>query len=301
MARSGDDLRHRLERGGTVLLPGVWDPLSCRLAGEAGFESVFLSGFGVAATLLGLPDIGYLTQGEMAEVARRVCTANPDTIVVVDGDTGYGNALNTIRTVELWEAAGAAGIFLEDQVWPKRCGHMGGKQVVARDDWLAKLRAALQHRDRLFVTARTDARGAVGLEEAIERVRMAADLGVDAVFVEAPESEDELRRIGDSVPGVIQVANMVERGATPLATPSELAALGFQLIVSPVTGLLAMVRALRDTFDVLCEAGTLRDELDRLEAFDAFTSLVGLDDHRRRERQASVPAEAPHPRRLPRP
>ncbi len=149
----GDDLRTRLATGEPVLMPGVWDALSVRLAAEAGFDAVFLSGYCVSGTQLGLPDFGYLTQGEMAEVAQRVCRASPSTMVIVDGDTGYGNPLNVIRTVELWEGAGATGIFLEDQVWPKRCGHMAGKQVVPREEWLAKLRAALDHRTHLHVTA----------------------------------------------------------------------------------------------------------------------------------------------------
>ena len=158
----GDDLRARLATGEPVLMPGVWDALSVRLAAEASFDTVFLSGYAVSGTLLGLPDFGYLTQGEMAEVARRVCAASPSTMVVVDGDTGYGNPLNVTRTVELWEAAGATGIFLEDQVWPKRCGHMAGKQVVPREEWLAKLRAAVERRTHLHVTARTDARAGGG-------------------------------------------------------------------------------------------------------------------------------------------
>ena len=138
---------------------------------------MFLSGYCTAATLLGVPDFGYVTQTEMADVARRVCHAVPDRNVIVDGDTGYGNPLNTIRTIELYEHAGAAGIFLEDQVWPKKCGHMAGKQVVPRDEWLGKLRAALDHRDDLFVVARTDARAAVGLDEACARAQAAAELG----------------------------------------------------------------------------------------------------------------------------
>src|SRR5262245_16287979 len=135
-------------------MPGVWDALSARLAGEAGFSTVFVSSYCVSGTLLGVPDIGYLTQSEVADVARRVRPANTDLPGVVDAGTGYGNPLNTIRTVELWRAAGATGIFLEDQVWPKRCGHMAGKQIVDRDDWLAKLRAAVDHADGLHVTAR---------------------------------------------------------------------------------------------------------------------------------------------------
>jgi hypothetical protein len=138
----GQDLRDRLATGEPVLMPGVWDAMSARLVHQAGHEVAFLSGYSVSATLLGLPDFGYLTQAEMAEVARRVCRAAPGLMVVVDADTGYGNPLNTVRTVELWEAAGAAGLFLEDQVWPKKCGHMAGKQVVPAGDWLAKLAAA---------------------------------------------------------------------------------------------------------------------------------------------------------------
>src|SRR5688572_3933462 len=160
-------LRERLERGESVLMPGVWDPLSAMLAADAGFHTVFLSGFCVSGTLLGKPDVGLLTQTEMAEAARRVCAAVPAIDVVVDADTGYGNETNVARTVELWEAAGAAGLFLEDQIWPKRCGHMEGKQVIERDDWLAKLRAALTHRTALHVTARTDALAAVDVDEAL--------------------------------------------------------------------------------------------------------------------------------------
>ena len=194
---SGDDLRRRLAARESVLMPGVWDALSVRLAAQAGFSTVFLSGYCVSGTLLGLPDVGYLTQGEMAAVAARVGAASPETTVVVDADTGYGNPLNVVRTVELWEQAGASGMFLEDQVWPKRCGHMAGKQVVPREDWLAKLRAAVGRRTHLHVTARTDARAAVGLDEALERARMARDEGVDALFVEAPESVAELERIAE--------------------------------------------------------------------------------------------------------
>lgn len=275
---SPTSLSDRLAAGESVLMPGVWDALSTRLAAEAGFPTVFLSGYCVSGTLLARPDFGFLTQTEMADVARRVCAANPHTAVVVDADTGYGNPLNTIRTVELWEHAGAAGMFLEDQVWPKRCGHMAGKQVVAHDEWLAKLRAALDRRTTLHVTARTDARAAIGLEDAIERGRMARDLGADAVFVEAPESVAELERIAEALPDVTLVANMVETGRTPLLTPAELADLGFRLIVSPLSGLFTMVAALRSTFAVLNDSGTMRDHLDRLVDFGDFGDIVGLDE-----------------------
>src|SRR5437763_11363508 len=164
----GDRIRLLLANE-TVLMPGVWDALSARLTAEASFDVCFVSGYATAATLLGLPDFGYLTQTEIAEVARRVCAAVPQLAVIVDGDTGHGNPLNTIRTVELFERAGAGGVFLEDQVWPKKCGHMAGKRVVPREEWLAKLGAAVDHRDTLFGGARTCRRAAVGIAGAFGR------------------------------------------------------------------------------------------------------------------------------------
>ena len=279
----GDHLRSLLRSGETVLMPGVWDALSARLASDAGFEVLFLSGYATSASLLGMPDFGYLTQPEMGEVARRVCRTVGGCAVVVDGDTGGGNALNTIRTVELFESAGAAGIFLEDQVWPKKCGHMAGKRVVPRNEWLGKVQAALDHRWRLFVVARTDARAAVGLEEAILRARMAAELGVDAVFVEAPESLDEMNEIAEALPGVVLVANMIEAGKTPLLTPDELHDLGFNLIVSPLSGLFAMAKSVATVYQVLADQGTLRDHLDLVTGFDDFNRVVDLEAHYRLE------------------
>jgi 2-methylisocitrate lyase-like PEP mutase family enzyme len=220
-----------------------------------------------------------MTQTEMADAARRVCHAVPDSSVIVDGDTGYGNALNTIRTIQLYEDAGAAGIFLEDQVWPKRCGHMAGKQVVPREDWLAKLRAAVDVRDELFVVARTDARAAVDLDEACARAQAAAELGVDAIFVEAPESLEELEAIAAATPGCVRVANMVEGGRTPLRSPEELHELGFDLIVTPLTGILAAHRAMAEAYGVLRREGSLREHLELVAEFDDFTATVDLDRH----------------------
>jgi len=273
------DLRRRLATGESVLMPGVWDALSARIVAAAGFSTAFVSGFAVSGTLLGKPDVGHLGQIEMADVARRVCAAAPGLNAVVDADTGYGNAMNVMRTVELWEDAGAAGMFIEDQVWPKRCGHMAGKSVVETEEWLAKLRAACTHREHLHVTARTDARAAIGLSEAIERGRMARDVGVDAVFVEAPESVAELDAIADALPDVVLVANMVEKGRTPLLTPTELAERGFRLIVSPLSLLLTVARAMQDAAVTLSSRGTMRDDLANLMPFDDFNAVVGLPEH----------------------
>jgi 2-methylisocitrate lyase-like PEP mutase family enzyme len=273
-----DVLRARIASG-PVLMPGVWDPWSALLARQAGFDTVFVSGFALAGTLLGEPDIGILGRAEVADAARRICAQVPDVSVVVDADTGYGDADEVRRTVALWEEAGAAGLFLEDQVWPKRCGHMAGKEVVEAREWLAKLRATLEERNDLHVTARTDARAVNGLADAIERGKMARDLGVDAVFVEAPESVAELEQIAAALPGVALVANMVEKGRTPLLTPGELADLGFSLVVSPLSGLLSATKALGEAYARLRADGSLRDHAGTHATFDEFTTLVGLEKH----------------------
>lgn len=286
-AQRSADLRNRLAARESVLMPGVWDPLSALIVQQSGFSTAFVSGFAVSGSLLGRPDVGYLTQTEMAEVAQRVCSSVPTMNVIVDADTGYGDPMTVRRTVELWEQAGAAGLFLEDQVWPKRCGHMDGKQVVEREDWLAKLRAACDHRQHLHVTARTDARAAVSLNEAIERAKMARDCGVDALFVEAPQSVEEMEVIANALPDITLVANMVEKGKTPLLTPSELADLGFRLIVSPLSLLLSAVQAMSTAAQRLAHDGSLRTYLDDVAPFDSFTDLVGLPDHLANEKRYS--------------
>jgi len=286
-AQRSADLRHRLSARESVLMPGVWDPLSALIVQNSGFSTAFVSGFAVSGTLLGRPDVGYLTQTEMAEVAQRVCSSVPNLNVVVDADTGYGDPMTVRRTVELWEQAGAAGLFLEDQVWPKRCGHMDGKQVVEREDWLAKLRAACDHREHLHVTARTDARAAVSLNEALERAKMARDTGADALFVEAPQSINEMEAIAKALPDITLVANMVEKGKTPLLTLAELAELGFCLVVSPLSLLLASTQAMTRAAGLLADSGTLREHLAEIAPFDAFTDLVGLPEHLANEKRYS--------------
>jgi len=282
---NGDDLRARLADGTPVLMPGVWDALSARLVAQAGFDTAFVSGFCVSGTRLGVPDFGYVTQTEMAEAGARAAKAAPEVMVLIDADTGYGNALNVMRTVELYESAGAVGLFLEDQVWPKKCGHMAGKQVVPRDEWLAKLRAAVESRTHLHITARTDARAAVDLADAIERAKAAADVGVDALFVEAPQSMAELEQIACELSplGLPLVANMIEKGQTPLLTPAELYAIGYTLIAAPLSLLFAATKAMREVLDVLRRDGTTRDNLSMLVPFDDFGAIVDLDGHYARE------------------
>ncbi len=284
MTTPAQAIRELLRQDRPLVLGGVYDGLTARLAEQAGFEVLFMGGFSVAATLLGEPDFGYLTQTEMADAARRVCrlTTRP---VLVDADTGYGNALNVLRTVELYHAAGAAGLFLEDQVWPKRCGHMGGKQVVDRAEWLSKLRAVrAQEGIDMFLVARTDARAVLGLDEAIARGQAARDAGADAVFIEAPQSVGELEKIAAAIPGA-KVANMVEGGLTPLLSPAELHALGFDLVVTPLAALLASAHAIREVYAELRRAGTTEGQRERMLSFAEFNGLMDLERHYALERR----------------
>jgi 2,3-dimethylmalate lyase len=261
----------------TVLMPGVYDAITARIAARVGFDIVFISGYSVSAARLGEPDFGFLTQTEMAEAARSVCRVS-DAPVIVDADTGYGNAVNVLRTVRELQDAGASGVFLEDQVWPKKCGHLSGKRVVETDEHAAKIRAAVDGRgDRdLFVVARTDARQPLGLDAAIERCLAYKEAGADALFVEAPQSVEELERVASALPGPL-VANMIERGATPHLTRSELRALGYALIVCPLAALFAAAQAVSDLLTELRDKETTADAYDRMVSFDEFNSLVDLE------------------------
>src|ERR671924_2013282 len=189
-------IRRGLAEHGQLIMPGVYDALSAKIAARAGFEVIFITGYSLSATLLGEPDFGLLTQSEVINAAQRICSV-VETPVIVDADTGYGNAINVIRTVQDLSRAGAAGMFLEDQVWPKRCGHMKGKQVIPLDEQLKKLRAAIEARGQhdFYIVARTDARQALGLNDAITRGIAFKEAGADAIFIEAPESKAEMQEI----------------------------------------------------------------------------------------------------------
>jgi methylisocitrate lyase len=258
-------------------MPGVYDALSARIASRVGFDVVFISGYSASAVRLGEPDFGFLTQTEITDVARTVCRVS-SAPVIVDADTGYGNPLNVIRTVRDLQDAGAAGVFLEDQSWPKKCGHFAGKQVVDSAEHAAKIRAACDARGErdLFVVARTDARQPLGLEAAIERCLEYKEAGADALFVEAPQSVEELERVAAALPGPL-VANMIERGVTPHLSRSELAELGYALIVCPLAALYAAAKAILDVFEELHERETTKAAIDRMLAFDQFNELVELE------------------------
>lgn len=264
-----------LDQHGALALPGVYDCLSARIAEQAGCPLGFVSGYSVAATALGLPDIGLLTQTEMVEQARRICNAVAMPILV-DADTGYGNPLNVRRTVEQLIQAGAAGCFLEDQVWPKRCGHMQGKSIVAAEEYFEKIAAAVDARgdQDFFLVARTDALAIEGLEEAQRRVTRARQLGADASFIEAPQDQQQLQAIG-RLPGP-NVANMIRGGRTPLLGKAELQTLGFQLILHPLCGLYAAAQSLQQTFAYLRDQG---ESPETNFGFDDFHEIVELEKH----------------------
>lgn len=271
-------IRAALSEKGVLVMPGIYDCLSARIATRAGFEVIFITGYSLSASLLGEPDFGLLTQSEMLQAAQRICNVTP-LPVIVDADTGYGNAINVMRTVKELMHAGAAGMFLEDQVWPKRCGHMKGKEVVALEEYLRKLHAAIDARagNDLYIVARTDARQALGLEEAIRRGVAFKEAGADAVFIEAPQSKEEMRAIARSVPGPL-VANMIERGVTPTMRPEELKELGFELIVWPLSPIYACAQALKEVYSTLRRAGSTAEMIDRLIPFDEFHEIIGLNE-----------------------
>ena len=277
-----------LEKHQAAVFPGVYDALSAKIAERAGFELAFISGYAVSATYIGEPDIGLLTQTEIVERARRICRG-VEMPIIVDADTGYGNALNVARTVRELIDAGAAGCFLEDQQWPKRCGHMRGKKVVGRGEYLARIRAAVDaRRDAdFFIVARTDAIADGGLDEAVARAEAARAAGADATFIEAPRSPDELAAVGRRAPKPT-VANMVEQGRTPLRSRDELAALGFQLILYPLTGLFAAARALETAYGRLLAEGDTAGYEDQLFAFERFNELLGAAEKHRRWPRATT-------------
>jgi methylisocitrate lyase len=275
-----------------VVLPGAYDALSARLAERAGFSAMFTTGFGFSASMLGQPDFGLLTMSETMERVRHIVDA-VSVPVVADMDTGYGNPLNTRRTVRECVNAGAAGIILEDQEWPKKCGHFEGKKVIAAEDHVAKLRAAVDARegDDLIIIARTDARAPLGLDEAISRGQMYRDAGADVVFIEAPQSVDELRAVKSAIPDAPLFANMIEGGKTPLLTYKELQDLGYKMVVFPLSALLAAAKTIASVYDELYRTKTTAGVIDRLVSFHEFEEIVGVPELRALEERYGVVAK----------
>jgi 2-methylisocitrate lyase-like PEP mutase family enzyme len=260
------------------MAPGAYDALSARLVEQAGFDAVYMTGFGTTASLIGRPDVGLLSGTEMADNARRIAAA-VDVPVIADADTGYGNAINVVRTVQLYEQAGVAGIQLEDQVMPKRCGHMNGKVLVAADEMAGKVRAAVAARrdPDLVVIARTDAVAVTGVDDALARARAYADAGADLLFVEAPTTEADVEKVATALAGVAPlVFNWAEGGRTPPLSMDRMAELGFALVLYPIGTLLAATAGIRSLLAALHAQGV--PPLEGLPSFGEFTDLVGLPE-----------------------
>ena len=281
-----------------ILAPGAFDPLSARCVEEAGFPAAYMTGFGTSAALLGRPDVGLLTMTEMVDNAARIA-ACVDVPVIADADTGYGNPMNVIRTVNAYEAAGVGGIHIEDQVAPKRCGHMDGKQVIPASEMAAKIRAATDARtDPDFVIiARTDARAVEGLASALDRARRYRDAGADVLFIEAVRSEAEAAETIAAFPDVPLLFNWAEGGKTPPISLDRLRALGYRIVIFPISTLLAATGAMRAILAEIAEASTPQAALPGLPSFDEFVDFIGLPEIRATEQRyaADDPAAGAEP------
>ncbi len=269
-------LRNLLARPELLMMPACFDALSARLVQQAGFEAVFMSGFGVSAARLGLPDTGLISYHEMLEQGQNICST-VSIPVLGDGDTGYGNALNVKRTVRGYAQAGFACVMLEDQCWPKRCGHTQGKQVVSRSEAFARIQAAVDAREAgadILIMARTDARATHGLDEALARAEQFMALGADISFVEAPQSVEEMRLYCETVSGP-KMANMIEGGKTPVLPPDELTNLGYKIAVYPLTLLSSAIFAMQQSLQALRAGKTPSAMLD----FATLRTCVGFDEY----------------------
>lgn len=266
-----------------LVIPGVYDAIGAKIAQKVGFEAMFQTGYGTSATLFGMPDYGFIGSTETVENARRICRA-VSVPVIVDSDTGYGNALSVWKLVNELQAAGAKGIFLEDQRWPKRCGHMAGKEVIEKEEYAEKLQAAIDAKKSkdFIIVARTDARATRGLDEAIERAKYYKKIGADAVFVEAPKSIDEMKKIGKSINAPL-VANMIEGGATPISSAKELHKMGFKIILYPLSVLYANTFASLQILKELRRTGTTTKLKKNVVSFDEFNEIVELPKFRKLE------------------
>ncbi|MFZ0973703.1 MAG: isocitrate lyase/PEP mutase family protein [Solirubrobacteraceae bacterium] len=283
-ARVSRGLRERFEAGEMVLAPGCYDALGARLIEEAGFPAAYMTGFGTAASQLGRPDIGLMSLTEMVDNAHRIAEA-VDIPVIADADTGYGNSINVIRTVREYEAAGVSAIHLEDQVMPKRCGHMEGKVVVPAGEMVAKVAAAVAARRSpdFLIIARTDARAVEGLDAALSRARAYREAGADALFVEAPQSEAEIEAVARAFSDVPLLFNYAEGGKTPPVSHAFLRDLGFKLVIFPLTVLLAATGAIRSALARVKADGTPLELLPSLPGFGEFLEFIGLPEIRELE------------------
>ncbi|MGA8515547.1 MAG: isocitrate lyase/PEP mutase family protein [Burkholderiaceae bacterium] len=268
----------RLQQPGLISAPGVFDMVSLRLADRMGFDALYMTGYGTVASHMGLPDAGLATYSDMVgRVAAMAGMAR--TPLIADGDTGYGGLLNMRHTVRGYEAAGAAAIQLEDQEFPKKCGHTPGRRVIPMQDMVQKIRVAVESRQSkdFLIIARTDARTTLGLDEALRRAEAYARAGADILFVESPESEEEMRRIGGAF-HLPLIANMVEKGRTPVLTRAELESIGYKIAIFPVTALLSAVQAMQNVYTQFKQTGSSAGGTQPLYDFADLTQLMGFED-----------------------
>ena len=275
-----------------ILAPGAYDALTARLIEQAGFPAVYITGFGTSASLLGRPDVGLLTMSQMVDNARRIAQA-VDVPVIADADTGYGNPLNVIRTVQEYELAGVSAIHIEDQVMPKKCGHMENKQVIAAAEMTEKIRAAVEARSSndFLIIARTDARAVEGLEGALRRARAYRDAGADILFVEAPQNEDEVAQVARAFPNVPLLFNWAEGGKTPPMPLERLKELDYRLIIFPISALLTAAKAVRGVLAEIKTEGTPRRIFADGSSFREFNEMIGLGEIQELERRFATNAE----------
>jgi len=282
-------LRELLERRETIVAPGAYDALTARIIEQAGFPAVYMTGFGTTASLLGRPDVGLLTLSEMAGNARRIAQAI-DVPLIADADTGYGNPLNVIRTVQEYERAGVSAIHIEDQVTPKKCGHMDNKQVVPYQEMVEKIRAAVEARSsRDFVLiARTDARAVEGLNAAIDRARRYREAGADVLFVEAPQSDEEIACVARELAGSPLLFNFAEGGKTPPVSLDRLRELGYRMVIFPIGALLAATTAIQKLAAEIRAHGTPSALLPEMISFTEFNQMIGLPEIQSLEKRFSA-------------
>ena len=265
----------------TIVAPGAHDMLTGKIIGKLGFDAVYMTGYGQSASHLGRPDVGLMTMSEMVARAANLveCSGLP---VIADADTGFGNAVNVMRTVREYEKAGVAVIQLEDQVMPKKCGHMIGREVISTEEMVGKIKAAVDTRINpdFMIMARTDARTVLGIDAAIERAHAYKEAGADIVFVESPENEAEMRRINEELPGVLTLANMVEGGRTPMFKNAELSEFGYNLIIYPTASVYVTTKAMVDLWEAMRRDDTTATLLDTMIPFEQFNEIVGLSEIR---------------------
>lgn len=282
----GAILREQFQKG-AVVAPGAHDVLTARIIENVGFNAVYMTGYGTSASKLGKADVGLLTMSEMVERAKDIVSA-VNVPVIADADTGYGGVINVMRTVEEYEKTGLACMQLEDQVAPKKCGHMMGREIIPAEEMVEKIRAAVDVRqnENFMIMARTDARTNFGIDEAIRRGQMYRDAGADIIFIESPETEEEMRKVNDELEGTLTLANMLEKGRTPLLNVSKLEEIGYNLIIYCVSSTYVTAKAVKDLMEHLKETGNTKDIIDtHMIAFDKFNEFIGLPEIREIEKK----------------